>query len=365
MKKLMCLSLFAAIISSVNPLTARSAEKTKAPAPAKETAKTAAKAADDLLSDLGVLLDGFEANEWIPAAADGASIKPDHVPGKFGKALSLDYDLKNTQQWVAVIKDLTVPAIEGKAIQLYVKHNGLKKNKLEVKLIDEDGTNYGFKIDLKPGSDWEKIKIDATDFVYWWGGNAKLDSIKQVGFAVSPEEAGTGTVLIDELRLVPSSNRVTDKVKVGTIDDCDSTKGWKVESDQGASGVLNSWFGKQKDSLILKYDLASGNWVQMYKMQPMELTQKSVISFWMKWTGEANTIEFKIADFDRSNFGKKFENLLSPDQWQEIKIPVSELQYLYGGDKELDGKNVIGIWIAVTKSKGGKGTVAIDSIELQ
>lgn len=319
----------------------------------------------DVADEVGVLLDGFEANDWVPSSAEGAAIRTNYVPGKFGKALSIDYDIKNNQQWVAVIKDLPVPSIDRKAIQFYVKHSGDKKNKLEVKLIDEDGTNYGYKADLKPNSDWEKITLDATDFVYWWGGNPKLDTIKQFGFAVSPEEGGIGSVLIDELRLVPSKNRLTEKIKVGLVDDCESTKGWKSESDQGATASLNTWFGKEKDSLVLKYDLGTGNWVQMYKMQPLEITPKTVISFWMKWTGEANAVEFKIADFDRSNFGKKFETLSNPDQWQEINIPVSELAYLYGGDKELDGKSVIGIWIAVTKVKGSKGTLAIDSIKLQ
>ncbi|OGR82349.1 MAG: hypothetical protein A2901_04715 [Elusimicrobia bacterium RIFCSPLOWO2_01_FULL_54_10] len=328
----------------------------------KEVAKEPAK---ESVIELGVLLDGFEANDWLPSNSDGATVKAAYPGGKFGKALSMDYNLKDNAQWVAVIKDVAVPGLERKAIQLQIKHTGAKKNRLEIKLVDEDGTNYGYKVDLKPNSDWEKVTVDATDFVYWWGGNPKLDNIKQVGLAVSPDEAGAGVVMIDELRLVPSLNKTAEKVKMGMVDDCESTRGWKVEFDQGGSAILNTWFGKEKDSLVLKYDLGAGNWVQMYKIQPMDLSQAATISFWMKWTGDINTVEFKVADFDRSNFGKKFEKLLNPDQWQEIKIPVSELAYLYGGDNELDAKSVMGIWIAVTRDKGGKGTVAIDSIRLQ
>ena len=353
MKKTISASMFAILFATASPLLSKDA-------PVKVSVPESGS-----FAELGTLLDGFEANDWIPSCSDGATVKIRYPAGKFGKAISIDYSLKDNKQWAAVIKDISVPPVETKAIQFYVKHTGGKKNKLEVKLVDEDGTNYGYKLDLKGEMDWEKVTLDATDFVYWWGGNAKLDAIKQVGFAVSPDEAGSGSVLIDELRLVPSKNVAADKIKAGTIDDCESTQGWKVEFDQGANGVLNTWFGKDKDSLVLKYDLGSGNWVQMHKLQPIEFSPNSVISFWLKWTGDINSVEFKVADFDRSNFGKKFENLSNPDQWQEIKIPVSELTYLYGGDNQLDSKNIIGIWIAVTKLKGGKGTLAIDSIRLQ
>ena len=336
-----------------------------APSSSQDSMKSMEKQEMASLTDMGDLLDGFEANDWVPSNSDGASVKISYVPGKVDKAISMDYSLKDSKQWVAIIKDIAIKTKTQKAVQFYLKHAGTKKNKLEIKLIDDDGTNYGVKADLKPNMDWEKVTLDMTDFVYWWGGDARFDNIKQIGFAVSPEEAGSGTVFLDELRIVPSKYRVSEKIKFGIIDDCDSTKGWKAEADQGATAALNTWFGKEKDALVLKYDLSSGNWVQLYKMIPLELNQNSIFSFYMKWTGDLNAVEFKIADFDRSNFGRKFENIQNPDQWQEIKIPVSELQYLYGGDKDLDMKNIIGIWIAVTKVKGGKGTLAVDSLKLQ
>lgn len=308
----------------------------------------------------GSMLDDFEANDWAPAMGDGATLKTSHVPGKFGKSLALEYDLKDTKQWVAVMKEIPVAGYTGKALQFWLKCSG-KVNTLEVKLVDEDGTNYGYKLPTR-NQEWELITIDMIDFSYWWGGNPKLDFVKQVGFAVSQIDGGAGTVYIDDLKLVPSTKKF---VKTGVVDSGDSLSGWKSEGDAGTTQNLSLIPGKDKDAVILNYNLEGGNWVQLYKLVPMELTSQSVFSLWLRWTGEKNVVEIKFVDKDDSNFGKRFENLAKPGEWQEIVIPVSELAYLYGGDKELNMSYVKGIYIAVSKDKGGKGMLAIDNITLK
>ncbi|MBI4218433.1 MAG: CIA30 family protein, partial [Elusimicrobia bacterium] len=83
------------------------------------------------------------------------------------------------------------------------------------------------------------------------------------------------------------------------------------------------------------------------------------------WTGEENNFEFKIVDRDNTNYGKKFR-LSRGNEWQQIKIPFSELTYWWGGDdKEFDMKNLKSVWLAVSVPKGGEGSILIDTFSLE
>ncbi len=311
-------------------------------------------------ASLGAMLDDFEANDWAPSTGEGATLRSSHVEGKTGKGLYLEYDLKDTKQWVSLVKEIPMAGYNGKALQFWLKCAG-KTNNLEVKLIDEDGTNYGYKLPTKT-LDWQLVTIDLVDLSYWWGGDSKLGFVKQISFAVSQVEGGAGTVLIDELKLIPSGKKF---IKEGVVDSCDTVMGWKSEGDLGAMQSLSVIPGKDKDAVLLNFDLGNANWVQMYKMVPMEFTPQSVLTFWIRWTGDKNILEVKVADKDDSNFGKKYESIAKPGEWQEIRIPVSELTYLYGGDKDLNMQYIKGIWLAVSRDKGGKGMLAVDNIMLK
>ncbi|MBI3012375.1 MAG: CIA30 family protein [Elusimicrobia bacterium] len=313
------------------------------------------------------ILDGFEANDWLPANSDAATIKTGVVPGvgKVGKALQMDYDLKNNTQWVSLIKDIPVSDYEGKAVRFYLKTLAEKTNNLEIKLVDEDGTNFGMKLPLKSSDTWEMVTIDLTDFSYWWGGDKKLGPITQIGFAISAGEGGTGTVILDDLKLVSSWRKLQDKVKAGVIDACDSLDGWKAEMDSGATAKLVQSPGVEKQAAGMEYNFGSGKWVQMHKGYNVDLTDKSVFTFFLKWTGEENNFEFKIVDRDNTNYGKKFR-LSRGNEWQQIKIPFSELTYWWGGDdKEFDMKNLKSVWLAVSVPKGGEGSILIDTFSLE
>lgn len=315
--------------------------------------------------DEGTLLDGFEVNDWKPASAEGTMIKLALIPGKSGKALQVAYDLKGLKQWVAILKGISVTNYDGKALQFYLRSGSEKVDNLEVKMIDQDGTVFGYKFPLKSSEQWQLITIPWGDFSYWWGGDSKLGGVAQFEFAISAGRGGDGIIVIDELKLVSSQEKAQKKIKSGIFDHCDSLEGWDWDGEEGTSSNLVKALGKEKDALLMEYDLGPGNWVQFNKFFPIELTNKSVFSFFLKWTGEQNNLEFKLVDKDGSNFAKKLENLEKKGEWQEVKIPVSELSYWWGGDSELDAKNIRGIWIGISRNKGNKGSIAIDTLSLK
>jgi len=151
----------------------------------------------------GILLEDFETTDWVWEGAEGNTIKTLLAPGKEGKALQVDYDLKS-KQWVQWKKDISIPNYEGNTLQFYMKVLGEKKNNLEIKLIDNDGTNFGYKIVLIPLGEWKRIEIALKDFSYWWGGDSTLSEVKQMYFAVSHIQGGKGSVILDDLRAVKS-----------------------------------------------------------------------------------------------------------------------------------------------------------------
>lgn len=314
----------------------------------------------------GILLDGFETNDWQPANGDGCTIKLFLTGGKEGgKALKIDYDLKDTKQWVAVNKDIAIKDYEGKVFQFYVKASGSKTNNLEVKLVDEDGTNYGYKIPLAPNNQWEKVSVNMKDFTYWWGGNPKLDSVKSIYFAVAAIDGGNGTVILDDLRTIAPQKQKSESLKSGIIDFCDSLSGWAADGEEGTTHNLSLVPGKEKQAVKMDYNLNGKTFVQIHKPFPdLKISSKSIFSFHVKKDGDPCALEFKIVDKDGTNFGKRIEGFGKIDPWQEMKIPFSELSYFFGGDPQLDTKNIDGIWIAMSSGNGGKGSITIDQFKV-
>jgi len=313
--------------------------------------------------DVGLILDGFEANDWMPTSAEGTTIRTTLVSGIDGQAVEIDYDLKKTQQWVQINKDITLSTVEGKAIVFHYKVSGKRNNVLEVKLEDGDGSIYGKKIPIRPSKSWVKVLVNIGDLTYWWGGNPKLEGIQRIWFAISGGEGGKGSLILDDLRLVESERRATGKITSGLFDDCDSLEGWETDHEQGSKVKLISVAGKKRKALGIVYDLSEGSWVQVYKNFRVELKEDSVFQFYLKWTGKLNNLEFKLTDADGSVFGKKLE-LENERQWQLVKVPVSRLTYWWGGDEELDMKHVKKLWFAVSRLQGGGGSMGIDQLAL-
>lgn len=313
----------------------------------------------------GTLLDDFEEADWKPSRSRGSSIRLSLVPGKKDKAIRADYDFRANGKWVQFRKNLRIDRSAGNAIQFFVRATGANVNHMEIKLVDDNGTNFGYKFVLKPTDIWEHISIRFEDFSYWWGGDRTLDEITKVYFAVSAIDGGLGSVLVDQLVLTRTEEQSAKRVAGGVFDRCDSMDGWQIEGAVGTTRRLVGIPGVQNQGIAIEYDFGTGNWVQIFKSFPIELTRRGAIRFYFKWTGERNNFEFKVTDKDGTTYGKVFDSLKEKDVWQEVVVPVSELSYWWGGkDQDLDLKNIHGLWLAVSKSNGGSGSHAIDQLEI-
>lgn len=349
-------SILAAVCLTLGGLsigtTARAAEKKAGKADVKD-----AKAPTQIL-------DNFIKVDWSMARDNSSEVKVSQVAGPGGSALRISYDLKNGK-WIAVSKGFAIDDFKGKAISFQMKSKGANNN-LEVKLVDEDGTNYGVKRPvLTESEDWTTINLSEADFSYWWGGDPALGSIKAIYFAVSAGDGGAGEVMVANLQMGKASKE-GHIGKGGLIFDGQSKEGWMVAKGEGSSLALEVGPGeKGAKAMAMKYTIPAGQWVSIRRNLSADLSkatdQKLVLR--MKGEGDPCDVEIKVIDRDDSTFGKLLSGAAGSGEWTDVIIPLSEFAYMWGGDSELDSSLVRYLDIAISGS-GGTGKVLVGGIRL-
>jgi hypothetical protein len=310
------------------------------------------------------ILDNFIKVDWSTAKDSSSEAKLSQVAGPGGSALRISYDLKNGK-WIAVSKGFSIDDFKGKAISFQMKSKGANNN-LEVKLVDEDGTNYGVKRPvLTESEDWTTINLSEADFSYWWGGDPALGSIKAIYFAVSAGDGGAGEVMLANLQMGKASKE-GHIGKGGMIFDGQSKEGWMVAKGEGSSLALEVGPGeKGSKAMALKYTIPAGQWVSIRRNLSADLSaltnQRLVIR--MKGEGDPCDVEIKLIDRDDSTFGKVLSGAAGSGEWADVSIPLSEFAYMWGGDSELDASLVRYLDIAIS-GVGGTGKVMIGSVRL-
>lgn len=342
--------LVGSVISAGGP--AQAAKKPKSAEPAAPASAAAPKG----------LLDAFDVMDWATANHEATTLAADVAPGLDGNALHLVYDLKDSKQWVAVSKPFSIPSFQGKALDFWVKGTG-KSNVLEIKVVDTDGSNFGVKKSgLTNKAEWTRVTVNEADLTYWWDGDKTLGAVKEVHFAISADQGGAGELSIDQLRLIParqSSAMAAD----GTIADGETTEGWAPAQADGAKLTLGNEPGQSGKALALSYAMPENQWVSVRRTVNTSIPAGAVFVFKVRGQGDTNNIEFKIVDRDESVFGKVLEGQAANGAWEEVRVPVSELAYMWGGDNQLDSSLIRHIDLAIS-GPGGKGKVWIDDLKV-
>ncbi len=337
------------------------------PVLAKSKAAPAKKTAPDRKAPVGggILLDNFDRIDWASAKDAGAEMKLSQAQGKVGSAVKISYIL-GTGKWVAINKPFAINSFRGKAISFWLKGKGAANN-LEVKLVDEDDTNYGVKRPtLTTDGDWTQVTFTEADFSYWWGGDQTLGPIKDIYFAVSApgDTGGSGEVMIADLRLV-TANPTGAIGKDGFVADGSNLDIWTVSKGEGSTASLGQAPGvKGGKALALQYSIPANQWVAIRKTINADLSSGNVsLVIRLKGEGDPNNVEIKVVDRDESTYGKVFSAMGASNAWQEVKIPLSDMQYLWGGDNRLDTTLIRHLDIAVS-GPGGEGRILINDIRI-
>jgi hypothetical protein len=301
--------------------------------------------------------------DWTPAKADGTTLSLGTAEGRGGSALRISYDLKNTRQWVAASKGVDLGDFRNKALSFWIKGKGAA-NMFEIKLVDEDDSNYGVKkAGVTSNGDWARVVLNEADFTYWWGGDKKLGPVKNIYFAISAGDGGAGEVLVSDLRL-GTANPDGQIAPDGTVADGKTTDGWIPAFGAGASGSLALGEGKKGKAVVFKYNVPAEQWVSIRRTLNADLSKGNPkLVLHVRGEGDPLNLEVKVVDRDESNFGKVFEGLTGNTTWQEIVLPLADLQYQWGGDSRLDASLIRYLDLAVA-GVGGEGKLYINDIKI-
>jgi hypothetical protein len=259
----------------------------------------------------------------------GSELKLSQAQGKNGSALKISY-LMGTGKWVAINKSFSIPSFRGKAISFWMKGKGAANN-LEIKLVDEDDTNYGVKRpSLTTDGDWAQVTFTEADFSYWWGGDQSLGAVKDLYIAVAAAgDGGSGEVLISDLRLV-AANPAGALAKDGLVADGSSLESWTLAKGEGANATLFSGAGLKGKAVGVQYSIPANQWVAIRKTINADLSAgNAALVLRIKGEGDPNNVEVKVVDRDESTFGKVFPGRPSRPPVREYRqsfiVPKSTL----------------------------------------
>lgn len=324
--------------------------------------KKADKAASGAKAE-GRVLDNFIKADWSPARDSSSEIRISLAAGPEGSAIKVAYDLKNGK-WVALSKGFAIDEFKGKAISFKMKAKGANNN-LEVKLVDEDGTNYGVKRPLLSETEgWSALTFNEADFSYWWGGDPVLGRIKDIYFAISAGDGGAGEMLISDLRMGVAS-KDGNIGKGGMVFDGQTKDGWMGAKGEGSTLTLETGPGeKGKKAMAMKFSIPAGQWVSIRRAISADLSSGSPkMTLRLKGEGDPCDVEVKLIDRDDSTFAKIFPGMTGNGKWEEVVIPFSEFNYMWGGDSELDQSLIRYLDIAISGA-GGAGKLWVSEIKI-
>jgi len=200
--------------------------------------------------------------------------------------------------------------------------------------------------------------FDSTTTINW-------NKIKEVNFILERANGVSGTIYIDNIRFTHTGP--TEEGPISTLDAAELApviSGWTVCGDENATNSLSPVDGYLGKALHWDYDFKDGTWVAMPREWGLNIAGDTNIRFRYKGTGGNNTLELKVQDIQDSVFVRKFYNVTDTDgTWQTAVIPTNDFIYFSGESETIDLKKLKKVLIAVSKSEGGSGTLAIDNLE--
>lgn len=184
-----------------------------------------------------------------------------------------------------------------------------------------------------------------------------------------------GQVAAENMLLVKAEKGKNKSASVKTIKvpgqelvKIESVRDWSMIIDDKSKLdiAMSEGLTSKSQAVVLNYDMGKdGLWVQAFKEGTLGLLEGDVLAFAHKGEGK-NSFEVKLEMASGETFGILFEGEVATSGWQVKEIPLTELDYFWGGTgKTLDPARVRKIFFAVSKKAddvGGKGFLAVTSI---
>lgn len=136
-------------------------------------------------------------DQWETQSDGKSTVELSSVKGKHGSALRVRYELA-PNGWVQIRRVAAEQISETQPVTFWVRAES--PSTLEVKVEDQDGSNFLRRIPLKDKyKDWTRLVLYSNSLEYGWGGDDALGDVRFFHFAISGQ--GSGTVDLDQIGL--------------------------------------------------------------------------------------------------------------------------------------------------------------------
>jgi len=311
---------------------------------------------------------------------NGGAINKDVVSGYKESCYKIDYSVPFSNSGAVMEEGLVVSGssmnVSGtNYLTLYLKgKDGGERFKLELWYWDPKASTEKNAIvtidDIKQvSSQWQLYSIPLTMFGTFVNYKAYLTKFKIV-FDGGYTPGDYGTIYVDEIRFSDSSDPEIGIGPVKTIDELEgpfNSLTYPASVDGNAVYSVSAVAGTSGNAMQVTYDFKSGSWIVFEHTTGLNISQDKGFRFRYKGSGNMNNVEFKIEDLDGVVFWKKFFNFTNTNgTWKTVEVLNNELVLFSIGPKNndsLDLKNLKQVYLAISKSSGGSGTLAIDELE--
>ncbi len=328
-----------------------------------------------------VIIDSMDSQSgWQISVDDQVVANLLFEKGKDKNSVGFSYDFSKGN-WAQINKNIGVDFTDFEYITMYVKTEG-SVNNLEVKLVDEDGSNFGIKlINYTTFGKWKLLKLTKYDFKYMWGGDKKLDlkKIASIWIAVSKASGGKGKVLIDDIKMKKAENLLTLN-KISTkliIDNFERSDPYQVYTP-----VINDK-SDLKLSSSRSYTVEGNYSMEMYYKlltdSSMPSSVQAVFNFrnrlnwgkvdslnlWIRGDSSRNIFSVVVVDGNDNMWEYTLYRVLYDSKWSLVRIPLNRFKLISSSSVKIFDKEFIKSVIFIVKGNTTdeiSGKVYIDKL---
>ena len=150
------------------------------------------------------------------------------------------------------------------------------------------------------------------------------------------------------------------------IDGFEKAALWSAHPADGVKLALSLDKGIKDRSLRLDFEFTGGGYAVVHRDVNLDLPENYAFSFRVRGKSLPNHLEFKLIDDTGENvWWNVHRDFVFSDAWQTFTIKKRQIQFAWGPEGGGEISHVAAIEFSVTASKGGKGTVWLDELELR
>ncbi|MBP6671006.1 MAG: discoidin domain-containing protein, partial [Gemmatimonadales bacterium] len=172
--------------------------------------------------------------------------------------------------------------------------------------------------------------------------------------------------MIAALLLVAGLGGQADTLAPRLLDSFERPEAWSAHPADGVRATLRGELGHRGHALRMDFDFqGGGGYAIARRTLPIDLPANYAFTFWLRATGPANTLEFKLVDASGENVWWYTERDRSFDGvWRRVTIRKRQITYAWGPQGGGELGHVAALELVITAGRGGRGTVWFDELEL-